>query len=261
MHVVVLAKAVPNTTEVEHLDARFRLDRTSVDPIINPNDEHALEVALHLAETMPGVETTMLTMAPESSWPALSKAVAAGIGRAVLVSDDALAGSCTLATANVLAAALRQLPFDLLLGGQDTSDGRGGVVLAAVAALLGLPFVSHASEVTLADGEVRLKRLRDDGYEILVAPLPALVTVTQAVGELRYPSLRGVMAARSKRPDVWALGDLGMTAGQAGEAGATTLVVGTDAAAARPPTRVVTGDAAMAAREIVEFLAERRFIS
>lgn len=261
MHVVILVKAVPNTTEVEHLDAGFRLDRASVDPIINPNDEHALEVALRFAETLPDVETTMLTMAPESSWPGLSKAVAAGIGRSVMVTDDALADTCTLSTANVLAAALRRLPFDLLLGGQDTSDGRGGVVVSAVATLLRLPFLSHASEVTVADGEVRVKRLRDDGHEILSAPLPAIVTVTQAIGELRYPSLRGMMAARSRRPDVWALGDLGLTADQAGGAVATTRVVGTDLAAPRPPTRVVTGDAATAAREVLEFLAERRFIS
>ena len=261
MHVVILTKAVPNTTEVEHLDERSRIDRATVDPIINPNDEHALEIALRLSETLPDVETTMLTMAPESSWPGLSKAIAAGIKRSVLVSDEALEGTCTLVTANVLAAALRRLPFDLLLGGQDTSDGRGGVVAAAVATLLGLPFISHANDVALADGEMRVKRLRDDGYEILVAPLPAVVTVTQAVGEMRYPSLRGVMAARSRRPEVWTLGDLGLTAGEAGGAVATTRVVGADPAAPRPPTRVVTGDAATAVREVIEFLAERRFIS
>jgi electron transfer flavoprotein beta subunit len=261
MHVVVLTKAVPNTTEIEHLDAQDRLDRVSVEPIINPNDEHALEVALHLAETLQGVETTMLTMAPEASWPGLSKGVAAGIGRSVLVSDDLLAGTCTLATANVLAAALRRLPFDLLLGGQDTSDGRGGVVVAAVAALLGMPFISHASEVVVGDGELRVKRLRDDGHEVLVAPLPAIVTVTQAVGELRYPSLRGVMAARSKRPEVWTLADLGLTAGDAGGAVATTRVLGTDPPEPRPPTRVVAGDTATAVREVVEFLAQRSFIS
>jgi electron transfer flavoprotein beta subunit len=261
MHVVVLTKAVPNTTEVEHLDARARLDRTSAEPIINPNDEHALEVALNLAELKAGVETTMLTMAPEASWPGLSKAVAAGIGRAVLVSDECLGGTCTLSTANVLAAALRRLPFDLLLGGQDTSDGRGGVVVAAVATLLGLPFISHASEVVVGDGELRVTRQRDDGYEVLAAPLPAIVTVTQAVGELRYPSLRGLMATRSKRPDIWTLGDLGLTPEEAGGAAATTRVLGTEPAEARPPTQVVTGDTATAVRAVMEFLAERRFVS
>ncbi len=261
MHLVILTKAVPNTTEAEHLDAQSRIDRVSVDPIINPNDEHALETALRLAETLPDVETTMLTMGPEASWPGLSKAVAAGIGRSVMVADAALEGSCTLSTANVLAAALRRIPFDLLLCGQDTSDGRGGVVAAAIATLLGLPFISHANDVTVTDGELRVKRLRDDGYEILAAPLPAVVTVTQAIGELRYPSLRGVMAARSKRPEVWTLGDLGLSDAQVGGAAATTRVEGTEPAEERPPTRVVTGDPSAAVREVVEFLAERRFIS
>jgi electron transfer flavoprotein beta subunit len=261
VHVVILTKAVPNTTEAERLDDRSRIDRVSVDPIINPNDEHALEVALQLAETLPDVETTMLTMAPESSWPGLSKGLAAGIGRSVLISDDALEGSCTLSTANVLAAALRRLPFDLLLAGQDTSDGRGGVVAAAVATLLELPFIALANDVTVADGELRVKRLRDDGYEILAAPLPSVVTVTQAVGEMRYPSLRGVMAARSKRPEVWSLGDLGLADSRAGGAFATTRVVGADPAVPRPPTRVVTGDSATVVQEVMAFLAERRIIS
>jgi electron transfer flavoprotein beta subunit len=261
MHIVVMVKAVPNTAGDERLDERFRLDRVGVDPIINQNDEHPLEVALRLAETIPGVETTMLTMGRAGSWSGLNKGIAAGINKSVVISDDALEGSCALATANVLAAGLRKLPFDLILGGLDTSDGRAGIVASTVASLLGLPFISRASELSIQDGTVIVKRLRDDGYELLQAPLPALVTVTQTVGDLRYPSLRGIMAARSRSPETWSLGEIGLAAEGVGTAAATTSVVAVDPPSPRPPTRVVSGDPASAVKEIVEFLAERRFIS
>jgi electron transfer flavoprotein beta subunit len=261
MHIVVLAKAVPNTTGDERLDPSFRLDRARVDPIVNPNDEHALEVALRLAETLPGVETTMLTMGPAGSWTGLSKAIAAGIGKAVLVSDDALENACALATARVLAAALGALHPDLIMAGLDSSDGRAGVIAPAVATLLGLPFISHASELTVRDGAVEVKRLRDDGFERLEASMPALVTVTQAVGEFRYPTLRGIMAARSRTPQVLGLADLGLSPDVVGGAAATTAVVDVAPPSERPPTRVLTGDPATVARDVVEFLAERRFIA
>lgn len=261
MHIVVLAKAVPNTAGDERLDPGFRLDRAWVDPIINPNDEHALEVALRLAETITGVDTTMLTMGPAASWSGLSKAIAAGIGTAILVSDDALENACALSTARVLAAALRTLEFDLLLAGLDSSDGRAGVVAAAVATLLDVPFISHASEVVVRGGAVEVKRLLDDGYERLEASLPALVTVTQAVGEFRYPTLRGTMAARSRKPVALGLTDLGLSPEVVGAASATTAVVDVEPSAERPPTRVVSGDPATSARDVADFLAERRFIA
>jgi electron transfer flavoprotein beta subunit len=261
MHIVVLAKAVPNTAGDERLDPQFRLDRAWVDPIINPNDEHALEVALRMAETMTGVETTMLAMGPAASWSGLSKAIAAGIGKAVLVTDEALENACALSTAKVLAAVLRTLEFDLIIAGLDSSDGRSGVVAPAVATLLGVPFISHASEVLVRDGAVEVKRLRDDGYERLVAQLPALVTVTQAVGEFRYPTLRGTMAARSRSPVSLGLADLGLPADAVGRASVTTAVVDVEPAPTRSPTRVVTGDPATVALEVADFLAARRFIA
>jgi len=261
MHIVIMVKAVPNTAGDERLDERFRLDRVAADPIINQNDEHPLEIALRLAETVPGIETTMLTMGPAGSWSGINKAIAAGVNRSVVISDDALEGSCALATANVLAAGLRKLPFDLVLAGLDTSDGRAGIVASAVASLLGLPFISRASEVSIDDGTVVAKRLRDDGYEMLEAPLPALVTVTQTVGDLRYPSLRGIMAARSRSPETWSLDEIGLSADAVGVAGATTSVVAVDPPSPRPPTRLVSGDPASVVREVIDFLAERRLVS
>jgi electron transfer flavoprotein beta subunit len=261
MHIVILTKAVPNTAEDERLTDDLRIDRAAADPILNPNDEHALEMALRLADADPDVRTTMLTMAPESSWPGLSKAVAAGIGRSVIVSDPALENSCILSTATVLAKALAREPFDLILGGQDSSDGRGGVVVAAVAAMLGLPFLRQASEVHVADGEVRVRQDRDDGFDIVAAPLPAFVTVTQAVGELRYPNLRSIMATKSRRPEVWTLGDLGLDPAAVGRLAATTRMVDATPSEARQEALVVTGPVEASARSVADFLVERGFVA
>jgi electron transfer flavoprotein beta subunit len=261
MNIVILTKAVPSTVEDERLTEDLQIDRSVTDPIINPNDEHALEVALRLADADPMVRTTMLTMGPETAWHGLSKAVAAGIGRSVIVADPALANSCILSTARVLATALAREPFDLVLGGQDTSDGRGGVIVAAVATLLGLPFIQHASEVRVSGGEILARQERDDGVDIIAAPLPALVTVTQVVGELRYPKLRSIMATRSRRPEILTLGDLGLDPAAVGRAAATTQVVRAAASEARQEARVITGEPQAVARAVAEFLVERGFVA
>ncbi len=260
MNVVVLVKAVPNTSADERLLPDLRLDRAAADPIINPNDEYALEVAIRFAESVAGVHTTMLSMGPAGAWPGLTKGIAAGIHEAILVTDPALEGSCALSTANVLAAALKRAEFDLAIAGLDTPDGRAGIVPAAVASLLGVPFLSHASAVSVHGERVEIRRLRDDGHETLEAALPALVTVTQTVGELRYPTLRGIMAARSRRPTTWSLTELGLTAADVGGQRASTAVLGVESPAPRPPTKVVTGTADAAVREVLQFLAERRLL-
>jgi len=259
MRVVVLTKPVPDTSGDESFEADLTLDRASLAPVINPNDEYALEAALRLAETMPGTEITLLTMAPAESWAGLSKGLAVGANQAVMVTDPALEGSCIVGTANVLAAALRKLEFDLILAGTDTPDGRAGVVCSAVAALLQIPFISHAGSIDVRDDRVVVSRTRDDGHETLDAPLPAVVAVTQQIGDLRYPNLRGIMAARSRRPTSWSLADLDV-AGAAGGAAATTATLHVEPCEIRTPTRVVRGDADAAVHEIVAFLADRRLI-
>ncbi len=261
MQVVVLTKSVPNTTGDEGLGPAFRLDRNAIDPIINPNDEYAIEVALRLAETQPGVQITMLTMGPAAAWPGLSKGLAVGVHNAILVSDPALEGSCALGTANTLAAALRRITFDLILAGADTSDGRAGIVGAAVATLLGIPFITHAGTLAVGNGAVQVRRLRDDGHERLEAPLPAFVSVTQEVGDLRYPSLRGIMGSRSRKPTTWSLGDLGIEPADAGGARATTIVLDVEPPQPRLPARIVAGEPGAVVGEIVEFIAERRIVS
>jgi electron transfer flavoprotein beta subunit len=258
MHIVVLLKAVPVVGN-ERLDDRHRTQRTTLEA--NGNDEYVLEKALKLTEANGG-EVTLLTIGPSQALEALRKALAMGAARAVHVQDDALGGSCALATTNVLAAALRKLTFDLVFAGADTSDGQGGVVAPAVAAKLGMPYLSYASEIEpAADGSsVRVHRLSTAGYDVLEAPTPAFVMGTQVLGEPRYPSLRGIMQARSKEVQTWSLADLGIDPGTVGEGGATTRVLGAEKPPERAGARFVKEEPEVAVAQIVDFLASRRLL-
>lgn len=258
MKIVVLAKPVPDATGQERLGPDLRLDRAAIPPVINGNDEYVLEAALKLADATPGgVTVTLLAMAGAVGPDAMRKGLAMGATDAVLVADPALAGSCTLGTARVLAAALRRLEFDLVLAGADTSDGATGVVSAGVAALLGLPYLSYASAILPEDGRVRVRRISATGYDVLEAPLPALVMGTQALGEPRYPTLRGIMGARSKTIVTWTLEDLGLDPATIGGSAATTRVLAARAPESRGATRVIREPAAVAAAQVVDFLVER----
>jgi electron transfer flavoprotein beta subunit len=180
----------------------------------------------------------------------------------ILVTDPALAGSCAVSTARVLAAALRGLEYDLVLAGVDTSDGVAGVVPAGVATLVGLPYLSYAARIEPdpAAGTVQVRRLSPTGYDLLEAPMPALISCTQALGEPRYPSLKGIMAARSKEIVSRSLADLELTPDEVGGGVATTAVVGSRQPPARAATRVVREAPDEAARQVVDFLVERKLI-
>ena len=258
MRIVVLLKPVPDPGE-EGLGDDGRLDR-SVTAVINGNDEYVLEAALKLVEAHGG-DVTLLSMAPAGVTDPIRKALAMGAMRAVVVTDPALAGACSWSTTQVLAAALRALDYDLVLAGADTSDGGGGVVAAGVATLLGLPYLSQARRIEPFDGGVRVERLSAAGHDVLEATLPAVVVGTQLLGEPRYPSLRGIMGARSKEIATRTLPDIGLADRPVGGAHATTALL-----AARPPAprrsgRVVRDpDPVAAASAIVDFLVERRAI-
>jgi electron transfer flavoprotein beta subunit len=191
---------------------------------------------------------------------ALRKALAMGATRAVHVQDDAIAGSCLRATVEILAAALGKLEYDLVFAGADSSDGQGGVAAAALATRLGLPYLSYASRIEPSDGSVRVRRISATGYDVLEAPTPALVMGTQLLGEPRYPSLRGIMQARSKEIVSWTLADLGIDPGSVGTAAATTAVVAAEPPPERGAGEVVRADADAAVARIVEFLAARRLV-
>jgi electron transfer flavoprotein beta subunit len=259
MHIVVLLKAVP-VVGTERLDAQQRTERAQLES--NGNDEYVLEKALKLADANPGTEVSLLSMGPAAAMDALRKALAMGATRAYHVQDAGLAGSSVRATVDVLAAALGKLEFDLVFAGADSSDGLGGVVGAALAARLGLPYLSYASEVEpAADGSsVRIHRLSPSGYDVLEAPTPALVMGTQLLGEPRYPSLRGIMQARSKETVTWSLADLGIDPGAAGTNAAETRVVGADPPSQRGGATVIKEPPDVAAQQVVDFLAARRLI-
>jgi len=257
MNIVVLLKAVP-VVGTERLGEERLTDRTA-QLEANGNDEYTLEKALKLTEAHGG-EVTLLSMGPASATDALRKGLAMGAQRAVHVADDALRGSDMRATVEVLVAALGKLDYDLVLAGADTSDGQGGVVGAAIAARLGLPYLSHAQEIAPTDGGVRIHRISTTGYDILEAPTPALVMGTQLLGEPRYPSLRGIMQARSKPIESWSLADLGVDPGSVGLGAATSRVDD----AQKPPERAgatfVRESPEVAVAQIVDFLSSRRLI-
>jgi electron transfer flavoprotein beta subunit len=259
LRIVVLVKAVPIVGNERLLDD-LRVDRGS-GLEANGNDEYVLEEALKLTEAHGG-EVTLLTVGPSGAVEALRKGLAMGATRAVHVEDAGIAGSGVRATVAILCAALSRLEYDLVLAGADTSDGQGGVVASAIAARLGLPYLSYASKVEpIGEGDgVRIHRLAPAGYDVEEAALPALVMGTQVLGEPRYPSLRGIMQARSKVVATWTLADLGLDAATVGAATAGTQVL----SAAPPPPRggatIVREEPDVAVERIIEFLAARRLV-
>jgi electron transfer flavoprotein beta subunit len=258
VHIVVLLKAVP-VIGTERLDPGLRTVRTQLEA--NGSDEYVLEKALKLTDAHGG-EVSLLSVGPAAALDTLRKALAMGATRAYHVQDDAFSGACLRNTLDVLTAALRRLEFDLLFVGADSSDGQGGVMAAALAARLRLPYLSWASEIeptTDATG-VRIHRLSPAGHDVLEAPLPALVMGTQLLGEPRYPSLRGIMAARSKQIVTWSLADLGVDATTVGAAGATTRVLAAEAPPQRGGATIVRAPAEEAVAEIMTFLTSRRLI-
>ncbi len=263
MRIVVLTKPVPDPASGgERLLPDGRLDRANSPAVVNGNDEYVLEKALKLITAAGEGEVVLLSMAPANAPESMRKALAMGATRGVLISDPALEGSCTWATTRVLAAALATLEFDLAFAGVDTSDGGAGVVPAGIAALAGLPYLSYAAEIEpdAAARTVRVRRITPTGYDVLEASMPALISGTQALGEPRYPSLKGIMAARSKEIATLSLADLGIDPASVGQAGATTKFVTSTPPTARSATRVIRETPDEAARQVYDFLADRRLI-
>ena len=262
MQILVLTKPVPDPAAgAERLGPDFRLDRAASPSVVNGNDEYALEAALQLVEAHGG-EVAILSMAPANGTDTMRKALAMGAQRGVLVTDPALEGADMAATIRVLAAAAAAEEFDLLLAGLDTSDGQGGAVAAGVAARLGLPLLSTAAaiEPDPAAGRVRVRRLSAKGYDVIEAPMPAVISCTQALGAPRYPSLKGIMAARSREIAQRSRGRPRATRTCPRGGGWSTRVTAADAPPARAAGRVVRGAPDEAAREVVDFLAARRLI-
>jgi electron transfer flavoprotein beta subunit len=261
VRILVLTKPVPDPAAgAERLGPDHRLDRAASPTVINGNDEYALEAALKLVEAHGG-EVMVLAMAPPNGTDTIRKGLAMGALRGIHVTDEALAGADLPTTIRVIAAAAAEVEFDLLLGGLDTSDGAGGAVTSGVAARLGLPLLSAAGAILPdpAAGRVRVHRLSAKGYDVIEAPMPAAISCTQALGEPRYPSLKGIMAARTREIRQLSLADLGP--GLVTDGGTwTSTVLAAEPPPARAAGRVIELPAADAAREIADFLADRRII-
>jgi electron transfer flavoprotein beta subunit len=258
MKIAVCVKQVPETAAKRIDPGTNRLDRSG-EAALNAFDAHAVEEALRLKEAAGDGEVVLVSMGPQSTIDAMRKALAMGADRAVLVSDEAAAGSDLVATSHVLGKALEREGADLVLFGQQAGDSDGAVLWAAVAERLRVPMISQVAELTVADGTARGKRQTEYGYDVIEAPLPAVVAVSDAINAPRYPSLKGIMGAKKKQQDVLSLADAGAEAGRAGESGSRTEVLGLNPPPARGDSRKVEDDG-NAAQVIVDFLAEKRLL-
>jgi electron transfer flavoprotein beta subunit len=259
MKIVVLVKQVPDTAADKRLDPdTLAVDRGAVDGLINEMDEFAIEEALQLVEKHGG-EVTVVSMGPEDATDAYKKALQMGADKAVFLTDPALAGSDALATSYALAKVLGTLEFDLVILGSEASDARTSLVPALLAERLNLPQLSFAAKVEVDGAAIKINRLTDYGHDVVEATLPAVVSVVEKINEPRYPSFKGIMAAKKKPVEVLDAAAAGIEPGQVGWAGSRTKVLDATVAPPRAKGTIVSdeGDGGVA---LVEFLAAKKFV-
>src|SRR6185312_13591330 len=259
MNIVVLVKQVPDSGSQRSLDPSDNtVARATADNVINEMDEYAIEEALQVRDREGG-EVTVLTVGPDSASDAIRKALSMGADKAVHVSDEAIHGSDAVATSAILAAALGQLEFDLILCGAEATDSQMSVMPALLAERLGIAQLSGARRLTVEGGRALVERQTDGGYWALEASLPAIVSTWDTINEPRYPSFKGIMAAKKKPVQTKALADLGIDAGTVGLASATTQVLDF---AGRPPKGegVKVTDEGDGAEKFVDFLAAQKIV-
>ncbi|MGW7614400.1 electron transfer flavoprotein subunit beta/FixA family protein [Streptomyces antimycoticus] len=259
LRIVVCVKYVPDATGDRHFAEDLTVDRDDVDGLLSELDEYAVEQALQIADEADDAEITVLTVGPEDAKDALRKALSMGADKAVHVEDDDLHGTDALGTSLVLAKAVEKTGYDLVVCGMASTDGTMGVLPAMLAERLGVPQVSLLSEVSVEDGTVKGRRDGDSATELLEARLPAVVSVTDQSGEARYPSFKGIMAAKKKPVTSWDLEDLEIEADEVGLEGAWTAVDGATERPARTAGTIVK-DEGEGGKQLAAFLAERKFI-
>src|SRR4051794_24849644 len=259
MKIVVCVKYVPDAQGDRRFGDDGTVDRAGTDGILSELDEYAVEEALTLAEADDDSTVTAVTVGPDGATDALRKALQMGATDAVHVVDDALHGSDALGTSTVLAAAVRRLEPDLVLTGMASTDGGMSVVPAMLAERLGLPQVTCAGALTVAGGRVGIERDGDTSTEVIDAALPAVVSVTDQINDPRYPSFKGIMAAKKKPVQTWSLADLGVDPAGVGLAAAWSAV---DAVTARPPRQAgqIVTDEGDGGAKLVEFLAGAKLV-
>ncbi|NIH63395.1 electron transfer flavoprotein subunit beta/FixA family protein [Streptomyces cinereoruber] len=259
VNIVVCVKYVPDATGDRHFADDLTVDRDDVDGLLSELDEYAVEQALQIAEEADDAEVTVLTVGPEDAKDALRKALSMGADRAVHVEDDDLHGSDVMGTSLVLAKAIEKTGYDVVIAGMASTDGVMGVLPAILAERLGVPQVTLLSEVKIEDGKVTGRRDGDAASEQLEAALPAVVSVTDQSGEARYPSFKGIMAAKKKPVESLDLSDLDLEAEEVGLEGAWTAV---DSAAERPARTAgtIVKDEGEGGKQLAEFLASQKFV-
>ncbi|NUT31936.1 MAG: electron transfer flavoprotein subunit beta/FixA family protein [Hamadaea sp.] len=260
MKIVVLVKQVPDSGADRALRTDDNtVDRASANNVINEMDEYAIEEALRIREANAGTEVTLLTMGPDRATESIRKALSMGSDKAVHVVDDALHGSDALSTSAVLAAALRQLEPDLVLCGAEATDARGQVLPHMLAERLGVAALTGARKLTVEGSTFTVERQTEEGYEVVRAAAPAVVSVWDTINEPRYPSFKGIMEAKKKPVSALSLGDLGVDPATVGAAGASTAVVEHSKRPARSGGVKVT-DNGDGGAQLVEFLATEKFV-
>jgi electron transfer flavoprotein beta subunit len=259
MKIVVLVKHVPDAASDRGFAADHTTDRAAVEGRLSELDEYAVEQALQVVEKAGEGEITYLTMGPEAAGDALRKALSMGGDAGVHVVDDALHGSDALATSLVLAKAIERLSPDLVVCGMASTDGTMSVVPAMLSERLGLPGLTMAASLAVEGGSVTIRRDGDDASTTVTAPLPALVSVTDQTGEARYPSFKGIMAAKKKPVETLTLADLGVEPAQVGLGAAWSAV---ETVTKRPPRQAgtVVTDEGDGGVKLAEFLATNKFI-
>ncbi|MFF3822225.1 electron transfer flavoprotein subunit beta/FixA family protein [Streptomyces griseus] len=259
LRIVVCVKYVPDATGDRRFADDLTLDREDVDGLLSELDEYAVEQALQIADGADDAEITVVTVGPEDAKDALRKALSMGADKAVHVEDDDLHGTDVMGTSLVLAKAVEKTGYDLVICGMASTDGVMGVLPALLAERLGVPQVTLLSEVAVNDGVVTGRRDGDTATEQLQASLPAVVSVTDQSGEARYPSFKGIMAAKKKPVESLDLEDLELDADEVGLAGAWTAVESATERPARTAGTIVK-DEGEGGKQLAEFLAGQKFI-
>ena len=266
MNIVVCVKYVPDATADRQFESDNTVDRVGVDGLLSELDEYAVEQALQIKEKRADedVSVTALCVGPEKATDAVRKALQMGADKGVLVSDEAIAGSDYVATSLVLAKAIEKIgtesAVDLVVCGMASTDASGSVIPAMLAERLDLPQVTFASVIETQGDQVRIKRDSDTATEVIGGTMPLVLSVTDQTGESRYPSFKGIMAAKKKPMETYSLGDLGVEADQVGLSVAWSEVLETQARPPRTAGEIVTDEDGSGATALTEFLVSKKFV-
>jgi electron transfer flavoprotein beta subunit len=262
LRIICPVKRVPDTAAKKVVTDDLTLDRDSVESVLNANDEWSIEEAMRIRERTPGTEVIALCVGPEQAQQTVRKALSYGLDGAIQVTDPAISGSDAPGIAHILAAALRDEPFDLVIMGNQSSDARTMLVPAMLAEYLDLPALTYVSKLEIDGQSLRAERETPSGHQVVEAAMPAVVSVVESINEPRYPSFKGIMAAKRKPLEVRDLAAVGVDAGEVGLANAWTQVL---AATPKPPKQAGEkveddGSGTVGAKALADFLVAQKFI-